>query len=269
MKYCAYHTHSTFSDGKNTMEEMVQAAVDAGMPVLGLSDHSDSPYQDYCMRQADYPRYLAEIERLQKKYAGQITLLKGIELDSNSDPAIVKELDYFLGSVHELVYEDRFYGIDHAKSIQQECIQREHGGDIHGFERDYFQALTRHIQKNKPTVVGHFDVITKFGIIDEEDPVYRSLALEALEKIHAVTPVMEVNTGAIYRGFRQEAYPADFILTRWKELGGELVLGADAHATGAITCGFDALIERLRRLGYDRILTLDKSGFHPQSLLSI
>ena len=92
MKYCAYHTHSTFSDGKNTMEEMVLAAIEAGMPVLGLSDHSDSPYQEYCMRKEQYPEYLAEIERLQKKYAGQIVLLKGIELDSNSDPAITEAL---------------------------------------------------------------------------------------------------------------------------------------------------------------------------------
>lgn len=267
MKYCAYHTHSTFSDGKNTMEEMVQAAVDAGMPVLGLSDHSDSPYQEYCMRKAQYPEYLAEIERLQKKYAGKITLLKGIELDSNSDPEITKELDYFLGSVHELVYEDRFYGIDHAKSIQQECIDREHGGDIHGFERDYFEVLTAHIQKNKPAIVGHFDVITKFGLIDEEDPVYQKMALDALEKIFAVTPVMEVNTGAIYRGYRTTPYPADFILKRWLELGGELVLGADAHATQGIICAFPEAVERIRNVGYDHILTLWPDGFHSESIV--
>ena len=266
MKYCAYHTHSTFSDGKNTMEEMVQAAIEAGMPCLGLSDHSDSPYQEYCMRKEQYPQYLAEIERLQKKYAGQITLLKGIELDSNSDPAITEQLDYYLGSVHELVYDDRYYGIDHAASIQQDCIDTEHGGDIHGFERDYFQVLTEHICKNKPHIVGHFDVITKFGLIDETDPVYRAMALEALEKIVKVTPVMEVNTGAIYRGYRTMPYPADFILERWRELGGEVVLGADAHATKGINCAFPEAVERIRNAGYDHILTLWPDGFHRESL---
>ena len=100
MKYCAYHTHSTFSDGKNTMEEMVQAAIEAGMPCLGLSDHSDSPYQEYCMRKEQYSQYLAEIERLQKKYAGQITLLKGIELDSNSDPAITEPIEAMCLRLH-------------------------------------------------------------------------------------------------------------------------------------------------------------------------
>jgi histidinol-phosphatase (PHP family) len=64
MNYCGYHTHTTFSDGKNSMEEMVLAAIERGMPAIGFSDHSDSPYQDYCMRVAEYPAYLAELDRL-------------------------------------------------------------------------------------------------------------------------------------------------------------------------------------------------------------
>lgn len=267
MTYCAYHTHSNFSDGKNTMEEMVLAAIDAGIEVLGISDHSDSPYQDYCMRTAQYPEYLAEIQRLQKKYSDKITLLKGIELDYYSDPAITKQLDYFIGSVHELVFEDRFYGIDHALSIQQACVEREFGGDIHGFEKTYFDTVVAHIQKNRPTIAGHFDVLTKFGMIDEADPVYQELAMDALEKVVAVTPVVEVNTGAIARGFRQIAYPADFLLKHLHHLGGEVVLGADAHSVQSVACAFPETIERLRALGFDHILTLWPDGFRKQSIL--
>ena len=148
MKYCGYHSHTTFSDGKNTMEEMVQAAIRLGMPCIGFSDHSDSPYQDYCMRVADYPAYLAELDRLKEKYKNDISIMRGIELDSHSDPAIAQQVDYFLGSVHELVYEDRFYGIDHAESLQRECIERECGGDQLVFARDYFDELVAHVQRN-------------------------------------------------------------------------------------------------------------------------
>lgn len=267
MIYCGYHTHSNFSDGKNTMEEMVLAAIGAGITVLGISDHSDSPYQEYCMRTGQYQEYLEEIRRLKEKYADKITLLAGIELDYYSDPAITKELDYFIGSVHELVFEDRFYGIDHALSLQQACVDREFNGDIHGFEKAYFDSMVAHIQKNKPTIVGHFDVITKFGLIDETDPVYRKLALEALEKIVAVTPVVEVNTGAIARGFRKVGYPADFLLERLRELGGEVILGADTHAVQTVTCAFPETIQRLRTLGFDHILTLWPDGFRRESIL--
>ena len=127
MRYCGYHTHTTFSDGTGSMEEMVQSAIRLGMPCIGFSDHSDSPYQDYCMRQADYPAYLAELTRMQEKYGDQITILKGIELDSHSDPAIVKELDYFLCSVHELVFEDRYYGIDHAAELHRDIFNLQYG----------------------------------------------------------------------------------------------------------------------------------------------
>ncbi len=266
MNYCGYHTHTTFSDGKSTMEEMVQAAIRLGMPAIGFSDHSDSPYQDYCMRQAGYPAYLAELSRLQEEYGDKIVILKGIELDSHSDPAIVEQLDYFLCSVHELVFEDRFYGIDHAASIQQDCIDRECGGDKLVFARHYFDELVAHVRRNKPTIVGHFDVITKFSLLDEEDPVYQRMALEALEQVVAVTPVLEINTGAISRGWRTVPYPAMFLLRRLRELGGQVILGADTHAADTIDCAFPLAVERAKEAGFDHILTLWPDGFREEKI---
>lgn len=266
MNYCGYHTHTTFSDGKSTMEEMVQAAIRLGMPAIGFSDHSDSPYQDYCMRQTDYPAYLAELNRLQTVYGDKITILKGIELDSHSDPAIVEQLDYFLCSVHELVFEDRFYGIDHAASIQQECIDREYGGDKLAFAQGYFDELVAHVRRNKPTIVGHFDVITKFSLLDEEDPAYQRMALEALEQVVAVTPVLEINTGAISRGWRTVPYPAMFLLRRLRELGGQVILGADTHAAATIDCAFPLAVERAKEAGFDHILTLWPDGFREETI---
>ena len=266
MNYCGYHTHTTFSDGKNSMEEMVQAAIRLGMPVIGFSDHSDSPYQDYCMRVADYPAYLAELRRLQEKYAGQITIMRGIELDSHSDPSIVSELDYFLCSVHELVFEDRFYGIDHAASLQMECINNELGGDKLAFAKMYFDELVAHVQKNKPTIVGHFDVLTKFSLMDEEDPAYRRIALDALEKVVKVCPVLEINTGAISRKWRTIPYPADFILSAHRELGGKIILGADTHAADTIDCAFPLAVKIAKKNGFDSLLTLWPDGFREEKL---
>lgn len=266
MNCCGYHTHTTFSDGKNSMEEMVLAAIALGMPAIGFTDHSDSPYQDYCMREADYPAYLAEIDRLREKYGDKITIMKGIELDSHSDPAIVEQLDYFLGSVHELVFEDRFYGIDHARELQQACIDNELGGSKLAFAQAYFDELVAHITRNKPTIVGHFDVLTKFSLMDEEDPAYQRIALDAMEKIVKVTPVMEINTGAISRGWREVPYPAMFLLKRWRELGGQVILGADTHATTTIDCAFPLAIQRAKEAGFDYILTLWPDGFHEEDI---
>ena len=35
-----FHTHSTYSDGDNTLEEMVQAALAKGFSAYGFSDHA-------------------------------------------------------------------------------------------------------------------------------------------------------------------------------------------------------------------------------------
>lgn len=266
MRYCGYHTHTTFSDGKNTMEEMVQAAIRLGMPAIGFSDHSDSPYQDYCMRVADYPAYLAELARLQERYGDQITILRGIELDSHSDPAIAAQVDYFLCSVHELVFEDRFYGIDHAASLQMDCINNELGGDKLAFAQCYFDELVSHVQRNKPTIVGHFDVLTKFSLMDETDPAYQRIALDALEKVVKVCPVLEINTGAISRKWREIPYPADFILRALREMGGKIILGADTHAADTIDCAFPLAVEIAKKNGFDTLLTLWPDGFREEKI---
>ncbi len=245
----------------------MQAAIRLGMPAIGISDHSDTPCdQSYCMKTVQYPAYLAELSRLQEKYADQITILKGLELDLDSDMAITKELDYYIGSVHYLIYDGRVYAIDHARDIQLACIENEFGGDIHAFEKAYFDAVVTNIRRCRPTIVGHFDVITKFGIIDEEDPVYRRLALDALEQVVKVTPVLEVNTGAISRRCRDLPYPADFLLRALQDLGGDVILGADTHAADTIDCFFPQSVELIKKAGFKRLLTLWHDGFHEERL---
>ena len=39
-KYCDLHTHSTFSDGTDTPEELVESALDAGISAVALCDHN-------------------------------------------------------------------------------------------------------------------------------------------------------------------------------------------------------------------------------------
>ena len=46
-----YHTHSIFSYGKNTPEEIVQKAIEKGFGAVGFSDHAPTIYDlSYCMQ---------------------------------------------------------------------------------------------------------------------------------------------------------------------------------------------------------------------------
>jgi histidinol-phosphatase (PHP family) len=218
------------------------------------------------MKMEQYPAYLAELDRLKEKYADKITVMRGLELDYDSDMAFAKSLDYFLGSVHYLMYNYKVYAIDHARDIQLDCINTEFGGDKLAFAKAYFDTVVKHINRCKPTIVGHFDVITKFSLMDEDDPEYQKIALDALQKVVKVCPVVEVNTGAISRKWRDRPYPADFLLRGLREMGGEVILGADTHAVDTIDCAFPLAVELIKKAGFDHLLTLWPDGFHKEML---
>ena len=62
-----FHTHSTFCDGKNTVEEVALAAIEKGFCAIGFSGHGYTDYDlRYCMKNTD--GYIAEIKNLKEKY---------------------------------------------------------------------------------------------------------------------------------------------------------------------------------------------------------
>ena len=46
MTACDFHLHTTFSDGKNTPEEMVLAAIRRGFDTVAFSDHYYSAFDE-------------------------------------------------------------------------------------------------------------------------------------------------------------------------------------------------------------------------------
>ena len=98
MKKQDLHTHTTYSDGKNTPEEMVLAAVCAGLDAIGISDHAYTAIDEsYCIKKEKISAYVAEISALKEKYKGKIEVLCGIEQDYFSDEP-TDMFDYSIGS---------------------------------------------------------------------------------------------------------------------------------------------------------------------------
>ena len=77
-----FHTHTTFCDGKNTAEEMVEAAIKKGFTHLGFSAHSYTAYDESCgLPLSKMEEYKKEIYRLKKKYKDKIKIYCGIEYE--------------------------------------------------------------------------------------------------------------------------------------------------------------------------------------------
>ncbi len=266
MRYTNLHTHSNYSDGKHTLEENVLSAIDKNMAALGFSDHSFTPCDtSYCMGLERYDGYYRELQKLKARYDGKIRLFAGMELDYDSQmPAL--ELDYIIASVHYIVSRGVTYPIDHTQQQQRDCIREVFGGDVIAMARCYFEQLAEHVERIRPTVVGHFDVITKFSIMPEADDRYRAVAEDALKRILKTCPYIEMNTGAISRGYRTTPYPCTYLLDTVRENGGRIVLGSDSHHKDNLTFYFDEAVQLLKEKGFYEIHAFNGTGFDVQPI---
>ena len=265
------HTHTTFCDGRDTPEAMARAAAEQGLTTLGFSGHSYAPQEDFGIAPEALPAYIAQIRRLQHAYAGRLEVLCGIELDPDAPPTDLSPFDYVIGSCHSVQGADgRIYVVDGTPENLAEAIEQGFGGDALACAAAYYDRLTRFVLALKPTIVGHFDLITKFcekqPPFDAESAAYREIACAALDRVLEARLVFEVNTGAMARGWRTSPYPADFLLERIARSGGRVTLTADAHAKEHLTFGFDEALERIRRAGFAQIWTLTGEGFVPMPL---
>lgn len=236
------HCHTTFCDGKNTPEEMVEAALRMGLRRIGFSGHSPTPYSAaYAIHEEQLQEYYKEISRLKQKYADRIEILLGLELDLYSDPA-PELLDYCIGSVHHIVIGDTNYEVDHTPEGLVRCCHEGFGGDPYAMCEAYYASVAR-LADMKPDIVGHIDLITKFverePMFDPNHPRYLAAAFGAIDALLPTGAIFEINTGAMSRGWRTSPYPALALLDYIKSHGGRVVLTGDSHATDTLCYAFE------------------------------
>jgi DNA polymerase (family 10) len=99
------HVHSTFSDGRNSLAEMVAAAGAMGLKYIGVSDHSQSAAYARGLKEADLNRQEKELDGLRTEFP-KLRLFWGIESDILADgsldypDSVLKRFDFVVASVH-------------------------------------------------------------------------------------------------------------------------------------------------------------------------
>lgn len=102
------HAHSTWSDGHNSIREMVEACLQRGFTYLGITDHSKAAAYAGGLNEEALKRQHEEIEKLQAEYQGRIRIFKGIECDILRDGTldfsddVLATLDFVVASIHSL-----------------------------------------------------------------------------------------------------------------------------------------------------------------------
>lgn len=100
-----YHTHTTFSHGKGSIEDNVKAAAAVGLRGLAITDHGPG-HLTYGVKRRDFPVMRKEIDRLRQVYP-KLELYLGVEANVVSGPPYLdvteKDLAYFdfiIGGYH-------------------------------------------------------------------------------------------------------------------------------------------------------------------------
>ena len=234
-----YHTHTRCCDGRDTPEELVREAIRLGCPELGFSGHSHVSFDDCCMTPEGTEQYKSEIRRLREQYKDQLRIRLGVEQDYFGDLP-TDDYEYVIGSVHYVPKDGRMLSVDLSASDFDAAVAAHYGGDVYAFAEDYYALVGRVYEKTRCTIVGHFDLITKFNEggcrFDTAHPRYRKAAGEALEALLDKPVIFEINTGAIARGYRKTPYPEPWILEELIAHKAPLLLSSDCHDKRFLLC---------------------------------
>jgi DNA polymerase (family 10) len=99
------HSHSDWSDGTNTIEEMAKACIALGLEYLVISDHSKSAFYANGLTEDRIKAQHVQIDQLNLKY-NPFRIFKSIECDILNDgaldysEAILSTFDLVIASVH-------------------------------------------------------------------------------------------------------------------------------------------------------------------------
>lgn len=263
------HTHTTWCDGNNSCEEMIQAALARGFVSLGFSVHGWTPYEPCHITIERESQYRAELRALREKYRSQIEIIIGAERDA-AYKRDFSQFEYIIDSVHVLEKNGEYFFVDWSQDRTERFVHENFNGDYYAYSAAYYRRVAQMCAESDALFIGHIDLLTKFNegcrTFDETDPRYLKPAFEAVQCAVERGLPLEMNTGAISRGYRITPYPSLPILKFIHEKGGEILINSDAHSAEGIDTGFDLCAEMARECGFDHVLYLRQNGLEEAGL---
>ena len=248
-----YHTHTTWCDGWDSPEAVILSAIAKGFDAIGFSSHAMLPDNsiDWVLTPEKAMRYAEEIRGLARKYAGRIDVLCGVEADfipgdANPDRKTYSAIspDYIIGSVHFVKAPDgALVCVDNTPEDLARGITLHFGGSAESYIHAYFSQVCEMVSSFDFDVVGHLDLVRKFNVrhpyFDEAASWYLAELERTADAVAMSGKIVEVNTGAISRGWLDDAYPSGGFRALLRERGVKFVLSSDSHFAEAIDCEFD------------------------------
>ncbi len=255
MQKFSYHTHTNFSDGKNSAEEMIQQAVELGWKELGISDHlivhkniadSFSWYSwkkepkifhfDFNSIYDSFAQHIEDVRKIADRYDIKVRIGAEVDfftysgwLDEFLKFKDVIDLDYYISGNHFLFVDDECNNIIDIKDAahldikeQTNCIKR------------HFKTLEEAAKSKLFSFIAHIDYIRKIPICSRFDFLEEKNALvKVFAENNAVT---EISTKGLRKA--DDFYPNKDIIKQLMENNIKLVISDDAHRIAELGYNF-------------------------------
>ena len=108
----SFHNHTSQSDGRNNLKEMIAAAEQLGWEYIGISDHSKSDYQANGLNEERIAQEISDIRKLNTSKTYRPYIFAGVECNVLADGSldfsdkVLQTLDYVIISVHSSLLQD-------------------------------------------------------------------------------------------------------------------------------------------------------------------
>ncbi|MEW5937676.1 MAG: PHP domain-containing protein [Candidatus Thermoplasmatota archaeon] len=196
------HNHTHFSDGSWSVAEVLEAAAQAGLAVVGITDHFATSKIPAVMAHELEP-YVNAVRSAARLYEGRMKVLVGVEIDSSPERTFFEAIDWeAVGALDYVLFE--------------------YVGDELYSGMPLWELLELRKKIACPVGLAHNDVARNFGHRGAEE-------MAALFSSHKI--FLELNTSRAYSRLGMQFYRL------WPEIfrmhvgqGGILSIGTDTHA---------------------------------------
>jgi histidinol-phosphatase (PHP family) len=254
-----YHVHTAMSDARGEFQDCVKIARRRGLVEIGFSDHFHLRKQEYSMSRAKLTEYVEKVQTLKRNTDFPIKL--GLEVDfvpdlqsEHAELVRLKSFDYVIGSVHF---------IDHWGFDDPGYVAEYQKWNIEELYRTYFSLVQKCAESRLFNIIGHADLIKKFGHRPKSD--LTAVYTETVETIKENPVCVEVNTGGL-RSPCKEIYPNRTFLEMCFEKGVSITLGSDAHCPEDVGRDFGQASKLIRAVGFEKIVRFTQRKPEPVDL---
>jgi len=252
-----YHMHTPLcGHATGDPAEYAAQAIKMGLEEIGFSDHAPLVSHEapgITMNIKQLPDYYRMIEEVQSKFKNELRIKMAIEADfipgfEDQTKSILTDYayDYVIGSVHYI----KDWGFDNPEQRQQWDEK-----DVNAVYRDYYALLRLSAQSGMFDIMGHVDLVKKFGQRPTEN---LSDEIQKTAKIFKECGVaVEINTSGLGKPVK-EMYPALSNLKIYCQAGVPLTFGSDAHNPRDVGCDFEKAVDLALAAGYSEYVLFNQ-----------